>query len=143
MIRACPSPVSLPPPALGLTVPPPCRPGRLALFPEVAPSFHLLLSQPGCGVMAVPYCVLGWEWSHSFSQLGPARKLSLKCLCSPCAGAAPPAVYSPLILLFPGPAGHNQALGGPCCPISCPGPTWCRSGRLLQYSAGVDALRKD
>lgn len=122
----------------------PSPPGGLALSPELTLSRGLLLSQPGCGVTLGDrlFPIVCWGGnspvpSPSQDQPDPARKRLPKCLCSPCDGAAPSAVYSPLICLFPGPAGHNRALSGPRCPVSSPGPTRCRSGGLLWASAGT------
>lgn len=122
----------------------PGPPGRLVLSPELSPCpWPLALPawlQGDAGRRLLPIVCQGgngpvpspsWDWRD------PARKRHSKCFCSPHDGAVPLAVPSPLICLFPGLAGHNWALSGPCCTVSSPGPVRCQSGGLLRCGAGA------
>lgn len=61
--------------------------------------------------------------SPTWDQSDPARKPLLKFLCSPCDGASPVAVYSPLICLFSGPQGTIVLCWGFVGPFPAPKPT--------------------
>lgn len=139
-----------------------CCPRAHSTFCATAPvplaAWHCPLSYP----LPLASCFPAWLWgdtgrwlfpivhpggnnpvpSPSWDQLDPTRKRLPKPLCSPRDGAAPLAVYSPLICLFPEPAGHNWALWGPRCPVSSPGPTRCRSGGLLGPSGRAEPRQR-
>lgn len=128
----CPSRASLPPPALVLMAPLvslPWSPWQAGTVPRGRPfpwplAFAAWL-WGDAGRRLFPIVCRGGNGpipSPSRDQPDPARKCLPKCLCSPCDGVAPSAVYSPLICLFPGPVGTIGLCRGLASPFPPLGP---------------------